>query len=48
MKCNFIDEDKYNMFIIKYGKNKYDNRRFLSNICVWNFLFILMLMVDEW
>lgn len=46
MKCNFIDEDKYNMFIIKYGKNKYDNRRFLSNICVWIFEFFVYIDVD--
>lgn len=35
MKCNFIDEDKYNMFITKHGKIKHDNRRSSSNICAW-------------
>lgn len=47
-KCNFIDEDKYNMFITKHGKNKHDNRRSSSNIRARNFLLILMSMADEW
>lgn len=32
MKSNFIDEDKYDMIIIKRAKNKYDNMRSLINI----------------
>lgn len=48
MKCNFIDEDKYNMFITKHGKNKHDNRRSSSNICAWISESLAYIDVDGW
>lgn len=45
MKFNFIDEDKYDMIIIKCVKNKYDNMRFLINICFWFFEFFVYIDV---